>query len=32
MSQYGANFMARDGKTYKEILEYYYSGIQFEKI
>ncbi len=32
MSQYGANFMAEEGKGYKEILEYYYSGIWFEKI
>lgn len=29
MSQYGAEFMAKDGKSYKEILEYYYSGIEF---
>lgn len=32
MSQYGANFMAQDGKTYKEILKYYYSDIEFQKI
>ena len=32
MSQYGANFMAEYGKTYKEILEHYYSDIQFKKI
>ena len=32
MSQYGANFMAEDGKTYKEILEHYYFDIQFRKI
>lgn len=31
MSQYGADCMAKDGKTYKEILTYYYTGIQFEK-
>ncbi|MDD3571138.1 MAG: SpoIID/LytB domain-containing protein, partial [Lachnospiraceae bacterium] len=30
MSQYGADCMAKDGKTYKEILTYYYTGIQFE--
>ncbi|MGD6816566.1 stage II sporulation protein D [Metabacillus sp. 84] len=26
MSQYGANFMAMDGKSYKEIVSYYYNG------
>ncbi|MDR2524745.1 MAG: stage II sporulation protein D [Oscillospiraceae bacterium] len=26
MSQYGADFMARQGSDYKEILEYYYAG------
>lgn len=26
MSQYGANAMAQEGKTWKEILEHYYSG------
>ncbi|MBU7594373.1 stage II sporulation protein D [Metabacillus halosaccharovorans] len=26
MSQYGANFMAEDGKTYKEIVAHYYNG------
>lgn len=31
MSQYGADCMAKDGKTYKEILTYYYTGIEFEK-
>lgn len=31
MSQYGANFMAIDGKTYKEILNHYYKGINIEK-
>ena len=30
MSQYGANALAKEGKTYKEILEYYYSDIAFE--
>lgn len=29
MSQYGANEMAKEGGTYREILEYYYSGIEF---
>ncbi|MDR3313876.1 MAG: stage II sporulation protein D [Oscillospiraceae bacterium] len=28
MSQYGADFMARQGSTYREILEHYYSGCQ----
>ncbi len=32
MSQYGANSMAESGKTYKEILSYYYSGVEIEKI
>ncbi len=31
MSQYGANCLAKEGKNYKEILEYYYTGINFEK-
>lgn len=30
MSQYGADFMARQGSTYEEILKHYYSGIQIE--
>ncbi|QGH36331.1 stage II sporulation protein D [Gracilibacillus salitolerans] len=28
MSQYGANGMAQDGKTYQEIIEHYYQGVQ----
>ncbi|MBQ9941008.1 MAG: stage II sporulation protein D [Clostridia bacterium] len=32
MSQYGAKLMAQQGKTYKEILTYYYSGCEVEKI
>jgi stage II sporulation protein D len=28
MSQYGANGMAKEGKTYKEILTYYYQGVE----
>lgn len=28
MSQYGANGMAAEGKTYKDIVEHYYSGVQ----
>lgn len=30
MSQYGANAMAKDGKTYKEILEHYYPNTNLE--
>lgn len=32
MSQYGANSMAKEGKNFKEILEYYYKGIQIEDV
>jgi stage II sporulation protein D len=32
MSQYGANSMAKEGKNYKDILEYYYKGINIEVI
>lgn len=28
MSQYGANFMAESGKTYKEIVSHYYNGTE----
>ncbi len=28
MSQYGANYMAKDGKTYQEILTYYYQNTE----
>lgn len=31
MSQYGANYMASQGKNYKEILKKYYSGIKIKK-
>ncbi len=31
MSQYGANAMAQEGKTYKEILAHYYSGTTIEE-
>lgn len=27
MSQYGANFMAKEGKTYDQIVKYYYQGV-----
>lgn len=30
MSQYGAEFMANNGTSYKDILEYYYTGAQLE--
>lgn len=32
MSQYGANGMAEEGKTYEEILAYYYHGINITEI
>jgi len=32
MSQYGADYLARQGKTYDEILKHYYSGVEIEKI
>lgn len=32
MSQYGANSMANSGKTYEQILQYYYSGITFSTV
>jgi stage II sporulation protein D len=28
MSQYGANGMAQEGKTYKDIVKYYYKGVE----
>lgn len=31
MSQYGADYMARQGSTYEEILAHYYPGTQIEK-
>ncbi|MEE1503269.1 MAG: stage II sporulation protein D [Acutalibacteraceae bacterium] len=30
MSQYGADFMARQGSTYEEILKHYYKGIEIK--
>lgn len=30
MSQYGANFMAKQGYDYKQILKHYYSGVEVE--
>lgn len=32
MSQYGANTLANEGKSYEEILKYYYQNIKIEKI
>ena len=31
MSQYGARELAEEGKTYDEILRYYYTGVEVEK-
>lgn len=28
MSQYGANYLAKQGKTYEDILKHYYSGVE----
>ncbi|MEP9405028.1 stage II sporulation protein D [Peribacillus frigoritolerans] len=30
MSQYGANGMAREGKTYEDIVKYYYKGVKVQ--
>ncbi|MFC4558058.1 stage II sporulation protein D [Virgibacillus kekensis] len=32
MSQYGANGMAEEGKTYKEIVTYYYQGVEVSTV
>lgn len=32
MSQYGANFMAKSGKNYEDIVKHYYQGIQISSI
>ena len=32
MSQEGANYMALQGKSYKEIIEHYYSGVEISCI
>lgn len=32
MSQWGANAMAKDGKSYDEILKHYYLGVEIEKV
>ena len=31
MSQYGAQGMAQEGKSYREILQYYYQGVEIQK-
>ena len=31
LSQYGANELAKEGKTYREILQYYYKDSSIEK-
>lgn len=31
LSQYGADYMARQGSTYDEILKHYYSGVEIEE-
>lgn len=31
MSQYGANYMAKQGKSYREILTHYYTGVEITK-
>ena len=32
MSQYGADYLARQGKTWQEIIGYYYTGVTIEKL
>ena len=32
MSQYGAEGMAREGKTYQEIIKHYYQGVEIKKL
>lgn len=32
LSQYGANELAKQGKSYKEILKHYYTGVKIKKI
>ncbi|MFC3040415.1 stage II sporulation protein D [Virgibacillus xinjiangensis] len=32
MSQYGANFMAQEGKDYKDILAHYYQGVEISTV
>jgi stage II sporulation protein D len=32
MSQYGANYLANQGKNYTEIIKYYYNGVNIKKL
>jgi stage II sporulation protein D len=32
MSQWGANFMAKNGDAYKTILKHYYQGVDIERL
>lgn len=32
MSQYGANGLAKEGKNYKQIIKYYYTGVEISKV
>lgn len=32
LSQYGSDYMARQGSTWKEIIKHYYTGVEIEKI
>lgn len=32
MSQYGANGMAKEGKSYEEIIEHYYQGVEIDTV
>lgn len=32
LSQYGAHFMAEEGRTYEEILKHYYSGVEITQL
>ena len=32
MSQYGANYLGKNGKTYEEIIKYFYRGVDIKKI
>ncbi|WP_226376819.1 stage II sporulation protein D [Oceanobacillus halotolerans] len=32
MSQYGANGMAKEGKDYREIVQYYYQGVEISEV
>jgi stage II sporulation protein D len=32
MSQWGANGMAKKGKTYEEILKHYYTGVTIKQL